>query len=646
MTIASSTARIIYTGNGSTVAFSVPFYFAANADLIVILQPPAGAQVTQILGTNYNLTGATVSTGGTCTFTTAPTSGYLVTIYRDPAVTQLTSYNNNDPFPAKSHELALDKLTAIAQRLKDQISRTLHQAEGDGTMSTELAPASTRASRLLGFDSAGGIIYPTGPNVTVTTLTSPSSTPQGRLTIQSGVPVPITDIVGSQNLYYVPVGLGGVVPQYIGGVWTMKTFTANAADQVGLTLALAGSANWAADSTHDVFSVIDSGTLKLATRAWDAGMLTTDTQITNATTITTGTGASAWARSTIAFDGTTVQTAAVGAQIITSNNGMTNCLGQDWGVGITKTLSKVVVTASSDIALRNDAPTYMQISVESSTDGTNWHLMFPYRVNASVAGTVFTLPISISDQLPSRYHRVNIEGNGVHNLNVAEVQFFTSTAPVNGRRLTLRDGIWVNDAVITARTGASTTLATAQYEATYLGTIHVDTATAGQLTCHITFGPSRTYGVWNCYNRRPIHMQGGTNNTANTYTPNTSGLWNVCESGTQGVVYNVQAVCGLAQEWVTANLVRSVYLNCAANPVAYDCGISIDNITAPSGMTGGANIDIAGQAIGFSPRSFVAVPPFAGVKILYGLERNAGGTGVISSFTGPRNAYLSVTWMG
>src|SRR5206468_5689864 len=125
-----------YTGDGSTTAFSVPFYFAANADLIVILQDTAGNQTTQVLGTNYNLTGATLSAGGTCTFTTAPITGYLVTIYRDPAVTQTTSYNNNDPFPAKSHELALDKLTTISQRLKDQISRAIHQTEGEGTMTT------------------------------------------------------------------------------------------------------------------------------------------------------------------------------------------------------------------------------------------------------------------------------------------------------------------------------------------------------------------------------------------------------------------------------------------------------------------------------------------------------------------------------
>lgn len=164
MTIASQTSRIAYTGDGTTTAFAVPFYFAANADLVVYLQDTLGNQTTQVLGTNYNLTGATLSAGGTCTFTTAPTTGYLVTVYRDPAVTQTTSYNNNDPFAAKSHELALDKLTTIAQRTKDQVSRAIHQTEGEAAMVTALASVATRKNKLLGFGTNGELIYPLGPS--------------------------------------------------------------------------------------------------------------------------------------------------------------------------------------------------------------------------------------------------------------------------------------------------------------------------------------------------------------------------------------------------------------------------------------------------------------------------------------------------
>jgi YD repeat-containing protein len=164
MTIPNQTSRISYTGDGSTTAFAVPFYFQANTDLVVYLQDTSGNQFLQVLGTNYNLSGATLSAGGTCTFVTAPTSGYLVAIYRDPPVTQTTSYNNNDPFAAKSHELALDKLTTLEQRTRDMVSRSLRQPDSDPSLDMHLPTQASRASKVLGFDSSGLPVATTGPS--------------------------------------------------------------------------------------------------------------------------------------------------------------------------------------------------------------------------------------------------------------------------------------------------------------------------------------------------------------------------------------------------------------------------------------------------------------------------------------------------
>lgn len=123
MTIASQTSRITYSGDGATTTFAVPFYFALNSDIVVYLRATNGTQTLVTLGTDYQLTGSGVSTGGTLTMTVAPSSILQLIIYRDPPITQTTSYNNNDPFPAKSHEAALDKLTAIMQRLTSKLSR-------------------------------------------------------------------------------------------------------------------------------------------------------------------------------------------------------------------------------------------------------------------------------------------------------------------------------------------------------------------------------------------------------------------------------------------------------------------------------------------------------------------------------------------
>jgi hypothetical protein len=82
MTVSSSTARVSYSGNGSTQAFAVPFYFLSSSHLLVTLRSSAGVETPQVLGTDYTVTGAGVLTGGTVTMTTAPASGATLVIVR------------------------------------------------------------------------------------------------------------------------------------------------------------------------------------------------------------------------------------------------------------------------------------------------------------------------------------------------------------------------------------------------------------------------------------------------------------------------------------------------------------------------------------------------------------------------------------
>lgn len=172
MTIASQTSRITYTGDGVTTAFAIPFYFQLNADIVVYLQDTLGNAVLQLLGTNYNLTGATIPAGGTCTFVVAPTTAYLITIYRDPPMTQTASYNNNDPFPAKSHEAALDKALTISQRTRDLSSRSIRLSDAESAATTTaLAAIAVRKNRLLGFDTNGALVYVVGPTFVGNTST-------------------------------------------------------------------------------------------------------------------------------------------------------------------------------------------------------------------------------------------------------------------------------------------------------------------------------------------------------------------------------------------------------------------------------------------------------------------------------------------
>lgn len=154
MTISTSTSRADYTGNGVTTSWSVPFYFLDNADLLVIrTQISTGVATTLALTTDYTLTGAGVLAGGTITLLSTPTADQRISILRNVPFTQTTDYVSGDPFPAESHERALDKLTMQNQQLYESIGRALTLAANSSGVSATL-PSPT-ASNLIGWNGAG-----------------------------------------------------------------------------------------------------------------------------------------------------------------------------------------------------------------------------------------------------------------------------------------------------------------------------------------------------------------------------------------------------------------------------------------------------------------------------------------------------------
>ena len=124
MTVSSTTTKNSYSGNGSTTVFAYGFKVFDEDDLTVILRTDAtGAEAVQSITTNYTVSGVGNTSGGNVTFVTAPASGITVVIRRASPLTQTTDYTPNDPFPAASHEDALDNLTFIAQQQQEQRRR-------------------------------------------------------------------------------------------------------------------------------------------------------------------------------------------------------------------------------------------------------------------------------------------------------------------------------------------------------------------------------------------------------------------------------------------------------------------------------------------------------------------------------------------
>ena len=156
MTVSSIVNRVAYAGNGATTAFSFPYLFLANADLVVMLVTTAtGASVLQVLTTNYTLTGAENPAGGTVTMLVAPTVGMSLVIYRDPTLTQPIDLVNGDNFDVETGvERGFDRATLQIQRLADLTTRSMRLNDADVSGADPKLPVPS-ANTILGWDSLG-----------------------------------------------------------------------------------------------------------------------------------------------------------------------------------------------------------------------------------------------------------------------------------------------------------------------------------------------------------------------------------------------------------------------------------------------------------------------------------------------------------
>lgn len=129
MTVSSSISKAgPYAGNGSTTAFAFAFYTQAAADLTVIRTDANGADTPLALGPDFTVAlnaDQTASPGGTVTLSSAPASGYQITILRNITLTQGASLPNQGGWYPKVVENALDKITMGLQQLAEQVGRAV-----------------------------------------------------------------------------------------------------------------------------------------------------------------------------------------------------------------------------------------------------------------------------------------------------------------------------------------------------------------------------------------------------------------------------------------------------------------------------------------------------------------------------------------
>lgn len=143
-TVPTTDSRIIYSGNGSTVAFPTGFVFELNTHIVVSLVDSAGAVSTLTEGVHYTLAGGS-GVSGTVTMGTAPATGETLVIQRIVPFTQLTNLRDGDPFRATTQMLTYDRIVEMIQQLADLVSRGVlgpitTPVTGDGAGFTFPAP--------------------------------------------------------------------------------------------------------------------------------------------------------------------------------------------------------------------------------------------------------------------------------------------------------------------------------------------------------------------------------------------------------------------------------------------------------------------------------------------------------------------------
>jgi len=156
MTITTTTSRVTFSGDGSSTVFTIPFLFYNNTDILVVKTASGGGTSTLVLGTDYTLSGAGVSSGGTLTKTTVLATGETMAIILSPPFTQTSHFVANQTFPSSAVEQSLDKVVQLNQRLNDLLGRSLRAPDSDSNVSGFTLPSAvSRANTYLSFDSNG-----------------------------------------------------------------------------------------------------------------------------------------------------------------------------------------------------------------------------------------------------------------------------------------------------------------------------------------------------------------------------------------------------------------------------------------------------------------------------------------------------------
>lgn len=197
-------------------------------------------------------------------------------------------------------------------------------------------------------------------------------------------------------------------------------------------------------------------------------------------------------------------------------------------------------------------------------------------------------------------------------------------------------GIFVNSNIITLNNGATTFPNIAATQATYLGSVAID-STNGQVSCFRSYGgggggPIRKWGVWNYWNRVPIRMLGGS--------ATVSWQYNLASYRQSNADANnaIMAFTGVAEETVEATFDQLTGINGGGGNGGSQIAIGLNSTTVNALFSGLVNGMPNAESFGLHAEMVTA--PLLGLNQLNTLEK--APTGALSTYFGTSSSMLHV----
>jgi len=371
MTVSSTTNTASYVGNGSQTTFAYTFRIFEDGDLVVLLRNIAtGVETVQTLTTDYTVTGAGNENGGNVVFGTAPPAATTVFIRRVVDAIQETDYVENDPFPAESHEDALDRITMVAQQNENAILRSLKFPQSE-VVDAVIPNSVERAGKYLAFNQSTGVPE-AGPSVSdVQTVSAASQDIATLADIEDGTTATdaisdtaaiASDVTAVANIASNVTTVAndstdiGTVATDLTGSDTIGTVAANISDV---------SAVAAIDSDVTAVAAIDSDVTAVAADATDIGTVATD--LAGSDTIGTVAGIAADVSAVAAIDSDVSAVAADATDIGTVSSNIANV---NTVAGISANVTTVAGISSDVTTVAGDSADIQAVAADATDIGT------------------------------------------------------------------------------------------------------------------------------------------------------------------------------------------------------------------------------------------------------------------------------------